>query len=140
MAANEMTFWGSPKSGDFPRHWKEMSLDFKLMFVFHWCMASVHDRPCFHRTPRACVHQCSGNCAHIYIHTKAPNIRLALARRKTKRCAHGGYHRCINLCFPLCSDASIFSFEFGCFALVPGRIWHRDLQCYATTSTGFPVQ
>jgi len=38
MAANEMSIFGPPKSGDFPRQWKDMSLDFKLMFVFHGCM------------------------------------------------------------------------------------------------------
>jgi len=38
MAANEMSIFGSPQAGDFPRQWKDMSLDFKLMFVFHGCM------------------------------------------------------------------------------------------------------
>jgi hypothetical protein len=38
MAANEIAIFGSPKSGDFPRQRKDMSVDFKLMFVFHGCM------------------------------------------------------------------------------------------------------
>jgi hypothetical protein len=33
-----MSIFGPPKAGDYPRQWKDMSFDFKLMFVFHGCM------------------------------------------------------------------------------------------------------
>jgi hypothetical protein len=33
-----MTLFGPPKSGDYPKKWEDMSLDFKLMFVYHGCM------------------------------------------------------------------------------------------------------
>lgn len=33
-----MTLFGPPKNEDYPRKWKDMSLDFKLMFVYHGCM------------------------------------------------------------------------------------------------------
>ena len=33
-----MTLFGPPRNEDYPRKWKDMSLDFKLMFVYHVCM------------------------------------------------------------------------------------------------------
>lgn len=33
-----MALFGPPKNEDYPRKWKDMSLDFKLMFVYHGCM------------------------------------------------------------------------------------------------------
>lgn len=33
-----MTLFGPPKNEDYPRKWKDMSLDFKLMFIYHVCM------------------------------------------------------------------------------------------------------
>src|SRR5258708_9971595 len=33
-----MPLFNSPKSEDYPRKWSEMSLDFKLMFVWHGSM------------------------------------------------------------------------------------------------------
>jgi len=33
-----MTLFGPPKNENYPRKWKDMSLDFKLMFVYHGCM------------------------------------------------------------------------------------------------------
>lgn len=33
-----MALFGPPKPGDYPRQWKDMSLEFKLMFVYHGCM------------------------------------------------------------------------------------------------------
>lgn len=33
-----MTLFGPPRNEDYPRKWKDMSLDFKLMFVYHGCM------------------------------------------------------------------------------------------------------
>jgi hypothetical protein len=33
-----MALFGPPKSGDYPKQWKDMSLDFKLMFAYHGCM------------------------------------------------------------------------------------------------------
>jgi hypothetical protein len=33
-----MTLFGPPKNEDYPRKWKDMSLEYKLMFGFHICM------------------------------------------------------------------------------------------------------
>ena len=33
-----MALFGPPKNEDYPRKWKDMSLEFKLMFVYHGCM------------------------------------------------------------------------------------------------------
>src|SRR5258708_24850380 len=33
-----MSIFAPPNSQDYPRKWKDMSFDFKLMFVFHGCM------------------------------------------------------------------------------------------------------
>lgn len=33
-----MALFGPPKNQDYPRKWKEMSFDFRLMFVYHGCM------------------------------------------------------------------------------------------------------
>jgi hypothetical protein len=33
-----MALFGPPKAGDYPKQWKDMSLEFKLMFVYHGCM------------------------------------------------------------------------------------------------------
>jgi hypothetical protein len=36
-----MALFGPPKSGDYPKQWKDMSLDFKLMFGYHGCMMAL---------------------------------------------------------------------------------------------------
>ncbi len=33
-----MALFDPPKDGDYPKQWKDMSLEFKLMFVYHGCM------------------------------------------------------------------------------------------------------
>jgi hypothetical protein len=33
-----MALFDPPKAGDYPKQWKDMSLEFKLMFVYHGCM------------------------------------------------------------------------------------------------------
>jgi len=36
-----MALFGPPKNEDYPRKWKEMSFDFRLMFVYHGCMMAL---------------------------------------------------------------------------------------------------
>jgi hypothetical protein len=36
-----MALFGPPRPGDYPRQWKDMSLEFKLMFVYHGCMMAL---------------------------------------------------------------------------------------------------
>ena len=33
-----MALFDPPKDGDYPKQWKDMSLELKLMFVYHGCM------------------------------------------------------------------------------------------------------
>src|SRR5260370_42424576 len=33
-----MALFDPPKAGDYPKQWKDMSLEFKLMYVYHGCM------------------------------------------------------------------------------------------------------
>jgi hypothetical protein len=36
-----MALFDPPKGGDYPKQWKDMSLEFKLMFVYHGCMMAL---------------------------------------------------------------------------------------------------
>jgi hypothetical protein len=36
-----MALFGPARPGDYPRQWKDMSLEFKLMFVYHGCMMAL---------------------------------------------------------------------------------------------------
>jgi hypothetical protein len=36
-----MALFGPPRPGDYPRQWKDMSLESKLMFVYHGCMMAL---------------------------------------------------------------------------------------------------
>jgi hypothetical protein len=33
-----MALFNAPRAGDYPKQWKDMSLEFKMMFVYHGCM------------------------------------------------------------------------------------------------------
>src|SRR6266436_548712 len=98
-----MALFDPPKDGDYPKQWKDMSLEFKLMFVYHGCMMVLF---------------ITGGVFSLRQELVFTSVLLFVLTSISIR------QRRFDGSFPVRRDSSVPTLESKIFALVPSRIWH----------------
>jgi hypothetical protein len=114
-----MALFDQPKGGDYPKQWRDMSLEFKLMFVCHGCMMVLFITGGAFSSRQDRVHGCAFLRAHIDFHKASALGELTMAGYQTKELAHGSWRRRLDWSFPVRRDSSVPTLESKIFALVP---------------------
>src|SRR5260370_34658934 len=122
-----MALFDRPKDGDYPKQWKDMSLEFKLMFVYHGCMMVLFITGGVFSLRQELVF----TSVLLFVltsisirHRRLVSWRWQGVKPKNLLMTAGGVAL---MGVFLYAATPLFTLESKIFALVPSRIWHLVL-------------